>query len=312
MRILVVNGSLVQITRHELLQLMRHKYFVGFFLAVLLLVMALKPFAEFYDMDVMTMTLLFIPGVCVYLTIYFGGALLMDSVGIRPTTFLLLPIAAFSTSSTVVFLGQVLQLGTIDVRDLVALYVFHLVVFFVGELTFVLFLLPACLKEIRSGADEGAAKQPTAVAGQPRQVDRPTGTQGDAEQPAALPQEIVISPTVECPQMLTLFGHRFDRSDVWAIRAVEHYIEVKTRAGEYRLLRGRMSEAEQALPPDLGFRVHRSHWVSAQALKMLDQRRDRWQIHLHCGTEVPVARARREETRAWVSAVMGPQDQALK
>ena len=106
--------------------------------------------------------------------------------------------------------------------------------------------------------------------------------------------------------MLTLFGQRFQKEDIWAIRAVEHYIEVRNRAGECQLLRGRMAEAEAALPADLGLRVHRSHWVSAQALKRLDRKRDRWQVVLQGGDEVPVARARREQTREWASRVLGP------
>jgi hypothetical protein len=284
MHILVVNGQKVQLARHEVPLLMRHKYFVGYFLSGLALMMALNPFAGFFTMDVMTTTLLFTQGAVVYLLVYFGGALLLDRWNLWTTTLILWPAASFCTATSVVLIGQVLDLGHVSVMELAILYTFHLTVFFVGELAFVSFLLDACLKDIRAKA----------------MADPPSSDLAPTPVKSHLPHNTA-------PENLYLFGHRFDLAELWAIRAVEHYIEVKTKAGEYLLLRGRMSEAEGALPEGLGMRVHRSHWVAAQALKALDQRPDRWQLSLHCGTEIPVARARREETREWVSKVLSDQ-----
>jgi len=320
MHILVVNGSTVHLTRRELLELMRHRYFVGYFLLILLTVMALEPFGHIYNMDIMTNTLLFIPGCFTYLAIYFGGLVLMDSIGMRPTTFVLWPIASIATASSVILLAQLLDLGDLTAKDLAVLYTFHLVVFFIAELSFVSFLLQPCLKEIRLDAHKGLANlqlppDASTLRFPPATPSVPVQTRL-AEQPAEMPFETASSHSIdgttnaaalaESPQILTLFGQRFHQSDIWAIRAVEHYIEVINQTGECTLLRGRMSEAEAALPAELGLRVHRSHWVSARALKRLDQKRDTWHIVLQCGATVPVARARRAQTKAWVSSVLGP------
>jgi DNA-binding LytR/AlgR family response regulator len=131
----------------------------------------------------------------------------------------------------------------------------------------------------------------------------PPTNQADIALPDTATMPVAKNPPAE--NFLRLFGEKFDKAELWAIRADEHYVEIKTKAGEYRLLRGRMSEAEKALPADLGMRVHRSHWVATQALKTLEQGRDRWQLSLHCGTEVPVARGRREQTKEWASRVLG-------
>jgi hypothetical protein len=305
MKILVVNGRKVSLTQHELLQMMQHKFFVGYFLSILLLVMALKPFSGFYQMNVMTTTLIFTPGCIVYLTVYFGGLLLQEKIGLRPTTIILWPIAAFSTATTVVILGQWLDLGEVTAIDLTTLYLFHLIVFFLGELAFVSFIMEPCLADIRKDRAPPAMQHPDAPA--PPALATPPVTAPVVAPVSPLPAPPPPAFESSAQDVLSLFGERFDKAELWAIRAVEHYVEIKTKAGDYRLLRGRMSEAEKSLPPELGLRVHRSHWVSAQALKTLEQGRDRWQLSLHCGTEVPVARARREETKQWASRVLGPQ-----
>jgi DNA-binding LytR/AlgR family response regulator len=71
------------------------------------------------------------------------------------------------------------------------------------------------------------------------------------------------------------------------------------------LLRGRISDIEAQLAPDLGLRIHRSHWVAARAVAAL-HRGASWSVRLLDGSELPVARARREAARAWVAALGKP------
>ena len=51
------------------------------------------------------------------------------------------------------------------------------------------------------------------------------------------------------------------------------------------------SEAIASLPNDLGMRIHRSHWVSRNAVKKVEAARSRLKVILENGTELPVSRS---------------------
>ena len=51
------------------------------------------------------------------------------------------------------------------------------------------------------------------------------------------------------------------------------------------------SEAIASLPNDLGMRIHRSHWVSRNAVEKVEAARNRLKVILENGTELPVSRS---------------------
>ena len=95
---------------------------------------------------------------------------------------------------------------------------------------------------------------------------------------------------------VALPGKVFALPDLRLISADEHYVHVQTGEGRH-MLRGGISDIEAQLPDARGRRVHRSHWVAARSVKHLRRARDAWSLVLDDGTEVPVARARRDALR---------------
>jgi len=87
------------------------------------------------------------------------------------------------------------------------------------------------------------------------------------------------------------------RAPLVRIEAQDHYLLVVTRAGQATILM-RMSDAEALLPPDLGLRVHRSHWVAHDAVRGRLRDGDRVLIETADGARLPVSRGQRKAAQA--------------
>lgn len=74
----------------------------------------------------------------------------------------------------------------------------------------------------------------------------------------------------------------------------DHYVDVYTEAGVSTLLM-RFSDALDELDEARGLRVHRSHWVAADAVKTIERDGHRMFLRLLCGAQVPVSRSYRGE-----------------
>lgn len=74
-----------------------------------------------------------------------------------------------------------------------------------------------------------------------------------------------------------------------ALEAYDHYVRVHTDAG-VELVSVRFSDAVAELAGAHGFRVHRSWWVSASAIKAARWRRGRGELELEHGLTIPVSR----------------------
>jgi DNA-binding LytR/AlgR family response regulator len=79
-----------------------------------------------------------------------------------------------------------------------------------------------------------------------------------------------------------------DLDSLLAIHAEQHYIQVITRAGQ-ELVLYRLSDAVSQLPDVLGIQVHRSWWVSRQAIESVRTSGRKMHIRLCNGLEVPVS-----------------------
>lgn len=87
------------------------------------------------------------------------------------------------------------------------------------------------------------------------------------------------------------------RAPLVRIEAQDHYLLVVTRAGQSTILM-RMLDAEALLPPDLGARVHRSHWVAFDAVRGRRRMGARTFVETLDGAVVPVSRAHRKAAQA--------------
>lgn len=78
-----------------------------------------------------------------------------------------------------------------------------------------------------------------------------------------------------------------------ALSAEEHYVRVRTDRGQALILM-KLSSAITALGPEVGVRIHRSHWVSRSLAASVDTRTSREGIRIDKDTVLPVSRAGRK------------------
>ena len=83
-------------------------------------------------------------------------------------------------------------------------------------------------------------------------------------------------------------GTGLKAADVLALQAEEHYVRIYTRRGA-ELLHYRVGDAVREMPEGMGLQVHRSWWVSANAIRSAKRGSRRWQLELVCDVAVPVS-----------------------
>jgi hypothetical protein len=83
--------------------------------------------------------------------------------------------------------------------------------------------------------------------------------------------------------------HRLRRADIHALTAEDHYLRVRTQAGEALILM-RLTDAIAACEALDGARTHRSWWVARPAVRDAKKGDGRGTLILADGTEAPVSR----------------------
>jgi hypothetical protein len=102
---------------------------------------------------------------------------------------------------------------------------------------------------------------------------------------------IVVPPLPEAERAFRLrLSAKRRGSRLIAVEAEDHYVRVHTDAGS-ELLSMRFSEAVEELSRVHGFRVHRSWWVSADAVQDVRWRRGGGEARLPGGISAPVSRS---------------------
>lgn len=280
MRILFVNGSMVHFTPRELLQMFGHRLMVGALLTAFAVVIWSEPFDDVAQMRGAVAVVHWALVLSTTFGVYLATLL---AVGLRfRTGYSLLAHLAAATFCALFAptLGQAFGLAPISVWDVTLSFGFTLVVSLTCELVCASFLLRRVLAELKLSATAPGAL-PTFA-----DVDNTSALATDRSGEA---------------DSVVLLGNRFGLADLQLISSDEHYVHIVTAAGR-RMLRGRISDIEAQLPAAWGLRVHRSHWVATAAARALRRGRDGWSLVLADGSEVPVARARREAVREWAES----------
>lgn len=102
------------------------------------------------------------------------------------------------------------------------------------------------------------------------------------------------------PQLLDrLKKHRAARH-VLSLSAQDHYVEVVTDTGA-ELCLIRLADAIAEVEPEPGFRIHRSHWVSARAIVSLEANGNGAEVKLSDGRTLPVSQSRLGDLRRFLS-----------
>lgn len=99
---------------------------------------------------------------------------------------------------------------------------------------------------------------------------------------------------------LKIRDKQFTISNVLHMNAQEHYIQITTIT-ERTKTRSRLSDAVAQTTPQQGVQPHRSWWVSAKSEPALTTVDAKPVLKLNDGTIVPVAKARQDEVKKWLS-----------
>ena len=91
------------------------------------------------------------------------------------------------------------------------------------------------------------------------------------------------------------------RGRLVALSAELHYLRVYTTSGDSLILQG-FGEALAQLGPQAGIRIHRSHWIDPAFVTEVTRAHGRTNVRLSNGLVLPVARNRRAEVAANLSA----------
>lgn len=79
------------------------------------------------------------------------------------------------------------------------------------------------------------------------------------------------------------------RGNIISLSAKDHYVRIITDKGEH-MVRMSMKDTISLLPPESGMLVHRSHWVSYNAMFSLSKNAERFLLKLRNGTQIPVSK----------------------
>lgn len=94
---------------------------------------------------------------------------------------------------------------------------------------------------------------------------------------------------------ITLAGRKVGLAQILRVKAAEHYLEIYT-SDKVEIIRERMATFLDQVSPEDGIQTHRSHWVARQTAQSLSGSK----LTLTNGQEIPVARGRLDDVRAWV------------
>lgn len=201
-------------------------------------------------------------------------------------------------------------------RSLTEEFVLNYFVILNLEVLFSIFVLPRTkvfLQTIEPQHDIQPVPDPAEAPAEPQTAAPP---QSVTPQSQALPvpntQQLPTPPSATPPPPATVhFGsHSWPVSALRLIRAEEHYIRVVTDHQEV-LIRYRLSDAVSQLPEEAGMRVHRSYWLSYDAVVHRAPLPDsRLLLTLWNGTTVTVPRAHRKKLEAAFAARPCPADPA--
>lgn len=294
LRVLFVTGRHEDMTLGRLQASVLHPWAVGVTLLGMLGLMLFHPFEPIRNLPLDQHTLLWAHVLAGFYLVFFGQAWLCRWLGLP----FIVPLALLVVAVVVTATSRAFLALTADIYAPLPLVLGHMAFHWAAMLLAEFVLVTFCLDRILRGLAAGQAVPLTSGATL-RGIDtsppaRPAAANGPVAGPRVAPPSAV----------LVLQGVAVPVDEVLHVTAEEHYLRLVT-AERSRLLRGRMTDIEAGMPPGLGLRVHRSHWVARRAVAELRRDDSGWTLRLTDGTNMPVARGRQAAVRAWVAGREG-------
>ncbi len=206
-----------------------------------------------------------------------------------------------ATSGLTAFLGQrsLAIFGEPQLSTAYTLLVwgFHFAVFAGLEVLFGIFVLPELVDTSERLPDRPPMSLPSFAEQTGMLLPMPPEEVIGVE-PAPLPSASTPAPSPAASAEIPVISISDRRLPARAIRRAasqEHYISISMFGGETHFIRGRIRDFLGQVPEDLGYCIHRSHWVSWKGIERVDNLKDSTTVILDDDTELPVARGRRSD-----------------
>jgi glutathione S-transferase len=282
MRILFVNGTKLDLTWHEMQRVFWHPSFVALVLVISAIIILLRPYGDLVQLNAMSLTVFYANGVVTFMALLVASVYVICHMGKTVVTAVVISIAVIAATLWGLAFGVLLGADVPRVVDFFLVTGFNLTFAFLGELVLSTFLLSRILKDILAPeARTQFAAFMTDTAGGLHILARPP----------PLPE-------------VNLLGRRFVTNQIMCLQAEEHYVLITLKDAQTQLLRGKISDAVAVLSAVDGKRIHRSHWIAADAVAGWRADRSGHIIVTCFGKDLPVARNRQQEVRAWAEAIM--------
>lgn len=179
--------------------------------------------------------------------------------------FIYFPVVGFISMTITTFINNFnysLMSGEAYTFELASSHLlFNIVLGFLFETLFMLFVFPVVLADFDNESDE--------------------------EEPVAAPRNVIIA------------GKTIAVDEINSISSQDHYLEVKTRTS-CELHRGRLADVVGQLAAEDGVTPHRSHWVARRVIESVGGKSGAKTLVLKDGTQIPIARARVVKVQAWL------------
>ncbi|WP_417280347.1 LytTR family transcriptional regulator DNA-binding domain-containing protein [Celeribacter sp.] len=94
------------------------------------------------------------------------------------------------------------------------------------------------------------------------------------------------------PRLVKLGAETLDVLSIVKIEAQQNYVLITTTDAGNRIARISLSSAIDALPKDLGARIHRSYWIAYGQITKVDKAANGYRISLSDGSTLPAPRSR--------------------
>lgn len=99
--------------------------------------------------------------------------------------------------------------------------------------------------------------------------------------------------------VLTIGDREFSIRDLLYVRANEHRVCIYTKSGSF-VERTRMKDLVNVLNTEDGIQPHRSYWVPRYSISEARRKEEKLVLIMQDGTEISVARTRREPVQKWL------------
>lgn len=258
--IIFINGQKLWITAKEIVELLFYRYMIIFYLAAILVIVAVRPHDQSAPLSGSVFVLLYF---AIYLVSFFNFAILLILAGwcaramgrkgvfLTVTQFLTTFLNTWLASLAISAAGGEMISG----RELLLQWLMNSVIFEMALTGFGLLLIPHILRDLR-------------VAQQPAEQNAPGARAQPMGAVAPLPLHTPATPVAQVQSSaeawiaeLSVFA-----TDVIRAEAQQNYVQIFTQ-GQRTLVRIPFRKFTSLMPEELGLRVHRSHWIARSSIR---------------------------------------------